>query len=101
MKKVSDVKPRVKFYIVNAIFMFVNTLLLCYIKFTKYNRSMIGNTGEIPAYIYAMLVIMLAITAVVNVVAIVFLVKKRSLCVSYCVAVVIFLIIPYLAYRVI
>lgn len=101
MKKVSDAKPRVKFYIANAVFMLINTFLLCYIKFTKYNRSMIGNTGEIPDYVYVMLVIALAITAIVNVAAIVFLAKKRSLCVPYCVAVVISLIIPYLAYRVI
>lgn len=99
MKKISDVKSRVKFYIANIVFMLVNTFLLCYIKFTKYNRSIIGNTGEIPAYIYVALAIALAITAIVNVAAIVFLAKKRSLCVPYCVAVVIFLIIPYLAYR--
>lgn len=99
MKKVSDVKPRVKFYITNVVCMFANTLLLCYIKFTKYNRSMIGNTGEIPSYVYVMLAIVLTITAIVNVVAIVFLAKKRSLCVPYCVTVAICLIIPYLAYR--
>jgi len=88
-----------KYYIFNSVFMLINTGLLCYIKFIKYNRSIIGNTGEVPGYLYIILAAALIITVAVNIIELMVLIKKHRLDAVYIIISIALLVIPYLAYR--
>ena len=79
--------------------MLINTGLLCYIKFIKYNRSVIDNTGEVPGYLYAIIAVTIMITVIVNIVELIVLIKNHKLNAVYLIVSIALMVIPFLAYR--
>lgn len=88
-----------KYCLINTVMMLTDASLLFYIKFTKYNRSIVGNTGEVPVWLYIGVACTLIITIGVNITEVVILKKQHKLSAVYLVISIILLTIPYFVYK--
>lgn len=88
-----------KYYLVDTFIMLTDSFFLFYIKFKKYNRSIVGNTGEVPVWLYIVATCALVITIGVNIAEVIILKRQQKLTAVYLMISIILLMIPYLVYK--
>ena len=88
-----------KHYLANMFIMLIDSFFLFYIKFKKYNRSILENTGEVPVWLYIVAVCTLVGTIGVNIAEVIILKRQQKLTAVYLVLSIILLMIPYLVYK--
>lgn len=88
-----------KYYLVNTFIMLTDSFFLFYIKFKKYNRSIVENTREVPVWLYIVAACAFVITIGVNIAEVIILKRQQKLTAVYLMISIILLMIPYLVYK--
>ena len=88
----------VKYYFINVALMVVNTILLVFIKFLKYNRGVISATGEVPRMYFFLVFATIIITIIAYIKEIIQLNRTHNITVAYVLINIILVIIPFMAY---
>ena len=88
----------VKYYCINIAFMVINTVLLVLIKFSKYNRSVLGVTGEVPKTYFFLLLAAIIGTGIAYIMEIVQLDRMHNITLMYVAVNLILVSIPFAAY---
>lgn len=78
--------------------MILNTVFLCYVKFVKYNRSIIGVDVKVHIGLYLALVFIIWSTLTIHIVELVVLKNSQNLTSSYLIINVILILSPYFIY---
>ena len=90
----------IKHFILNTVFMLVDSFLLFGIKFERYNKSMMYGTGKPSAPLCAATICAIVITIGVNIAEAVILKKQQKLTVPYVTVSLILLVIPFIIYKI-
>lgn len=88
----------IKYYFFNFVLMILNAVLLCYVKFVKYNRSVVSLDGKVPSGLSFALVILILCTIAVHITEFVILKRSRTLTGSYLIVNAILILLPYFLY---
>lgn len=87
------------YYCINAFFMLINIVLLCYIKFATFNRSVADKTADLSIF-YVFQILLTIVTIAINIYEIILKKKSDKLSLTYIGVSVVMVIIPYVIYNI-